>query len=458
MVFSSIVFIFRFLPLAVFIYFLTPKKYKNLAIFLLSLIFYSFGEPKYFPIIILSILIDFIVSNIIENNRDNKTLCNTMLTISIIFNLGLLIFFKYINFFIDNINFIFNIYIKNITLTLPLGISFYTFQTLSYTIDVYNKKIHAEKNIVDFGAFVALFPQLIAGPIVKYIDINNQIKNRKTSLEEIESGIQYFIIGLGKKVLIANNIGLLWDELNSLGFSNISTPLAWLGVLSFSLQIYFDFSGYSQMAIGIGKIFGFSLPNNFNYPYISRSMTEFWRRWHISLGSWFKEYVYIPLGGSRKSKKRTYFNLLIVWILTGFWHGAEYNFILWGIFFFILISIEKAGFINILNNNKILSHIYVIIFLLIGFSIFSISNTAKLIEFLKRLFIFKGGLDYLYYLKNYGIILIIGCIFSMPIYKKINLKYKNIKTLKVIFMLIIFILSIAYLVDSSYNPFLYFRF
>ncbi|AYE32981.1 MBOAT family O-acyltransferase [Clostridium septicum] len=458
MVFSSIVFIFRFLPLAVFIYFLTPKKYKNLAIFLLSLIFYSFGEPKYFPIIILSILIDFIVSNIIENNRDNKTLCNTMLTISIIFNLGLLIFFKYINFFIDNINFIFNIYIKNITLTLPLGISFYTFQTLSYTIDVYNKKIHAEKNIVDFGAFVALFPQLIAGPIVKYIDINNQIKNRKTSLEEIESGIQYFIIGLGKKVLIANNIGLLWDELNSLGFSNISTPLAWLGVLSFSLQIYFDFSGYSQMAIGIGKIFGFSLPNNFNYPYISRSMTEFWRRWHISLGSWFKEYVYIPLGGSRKSKKRTYFNLLIVWILTGFWHGAEYNFILWGIFFFILISIEKAGFINVLNNNKILSHIYVIIFLLIGFSIFSISNTAKLIEFLKRLFIFKGGLDYLYYLKNYGIILIIGCIFSMPIYKKINLKYKNIKTLKVIFMLIIFILSIAYLVDSSYNPFLYFRF
>ncbi|WP_066677387.1 MBOAT family O-acyltransferase [Clostridium septicum] len=458
MVFSSIVFIFRFLPLAVFIYFLTPKKYKNLAIFLLSLIFYSFGEPKYFPIIILSILIDFIVSNIIENNRDNKTLCNTMLTISIIFNLGLLIFFKYINFFIDNINFIFNIYIKNITLTLPLGISFYTFQTLSYTIDVYNKKIHAEKNIVDFGAFVALFPQLIAGPIVKYIDINNQIKNRKTSLEEIESGIQYFIIGLGKKVLIANNIGLLWDELNSLGFSNISTPLAWLGVLSFSLQIYFDFSGYSQMEIGIGKIFGFSLPNNFNYPYISRSMTEFWRRWHISLGSWFKEYVYIPLGGSRKSKKRTYFNLLIVWILTGFWHGAEYNFILWGIFFFILISIEKAGFINVLNNNKILSHIYVIIFLLIGFSIFSISNTAKLIEFLKRLFIFKGGLDYLYYLKNYGIILIIGCIFSMPIYKKINLKYKNIKTLKVIFMLIIFILSIAYLVDSSYNPFLYFRF
>ncbi|MDU1314196.1 MAG: MBOAT family O-acyltransferase [Clostridium septicum] len=458
MVFSSIVFIFRFLPLAVFIYFLTPKKYKNLAIFLLSLIFYSFGEPKYFPIIILSILIDFIVSNIIENNRDNKTLCNTMLTISIIFNLGLLIFFKYINFFIDNINFIFNIYIKNITLTLPLGISFYTFQTLSYTIDVYNKKIHAEKNIVDFGAFVALFPQLIAGPIVKYIDINNQIKNRKTSLEEIESGIQYFIIGLGKKVLIANNIGLLWDELNSLGFSNISTPLAWLGVLSFSLQIYFDFSGYSQMAIGIGKIFGFSLPNNFNYPYISRSMTEFWRRWHISLGSWFKEYVYIPLGGSRKSKKRTYFNLLIVWILTGFWHGAEYNFILWGIFFFILISIEKAGFINVLNNNKILSHIYVIIFLLIGFSIFSISNTAKLIEFLKRLFIFKGGLDYLYYLKNYGIILIIGCIFSMPIYKKINLKYKNIKTLKVIFMLIIFILSIAYLVNSSYNPFLYFRF
>lgn len=396
MVFSSIVFIFRFLPFAIISYFLTPKKFKNFCIIILSLLFYSFGEPKYFPIIIISTLIDFLVSNLIEKNRENKRLCRFMLIISLVFNLGILFFFKYIDFFIDNLNIIFNTSISKMYLTLPLGISFYTFQTLSYSIDVYKGKVKAEKNIIDFAAFVALFPQLIAGPIVKYTDINKQLKRRNTTLEKFEEGIEYFIVGLAKKVLIANNIGMLWDEVNLLGFNNISTPLAWISIIAFLFQLYFDFSGYSHMAIGLGKMMGFDFPNNFNYPFISRSIKEFWERWHITLGSWFKEYVYIPLGGNRVSKKRRYFNLLIVWVLTGLWHGAEYNFIIWGILFFILISIEKAGFIKFLDKHIIISHIYVIFFLIIGFSIFAISDLSNLTLFLKRLFVFKGGIDYIY--------------------------------------------------------------
>ncbi|MBX7382558.1 Putative alginate biosynthesis protein AlgI [Clostridium chauvoei JF4335] len=396
MVFSSIVFIFRFLPFAIISYFLTPKKFKNFCIIILSLLFYSFGEPKYFPIIIISTLIDFLVSNLIEKNRENKRLCRFMLIISLVFNLGILFFFKYIDFFIENLNIIFNTSISKMYLTLPLGISFYTFQTLSYSIDVYKGKVKAEKNIIDFAAFVALFPQLIAGPIVKYTDINKQLKRRNTTLEKFEEGIEYFIVGLAKKVLIANNIGMLWDEVNLLGFNNISTPLAWISIIAFLFQLYFDFSGYSHMAIGLGKMMGFDFPNNFNYPFISRSIKEFWERWHITLGSCFKEYVYIPLGGNRVSKKRRYFNLLIVWVLTGLWHGAEYNFIIWGILFFILISIEKAGFIKFLDKHIIISHIYVIFFLIIGFSIFAISDLSNLTLFLKRLFVFKGGIDYIY--------------------------------------------------------------
>lgn len=458
MVFSSIVFIFRFLPFAIISYFLTPKKFKNFCIIILSLLFYSFGEPKYFPIIIISTLIDFLVSNLIEKNRENKRLCRFMLIISLVFNLGILFFFKYIDFFIENLNIIFNTSISKMYLTLPLGISFYTFQTLSYSIDVYKGKVKAEKNIIDFAAFVALFPQLIAGPIVKYTDINKQLKRRNTTLEKFEEGIEYFIVGLAKKVLIANNIGMLWDEVNLLGFNNISTPLAWISIIAFLFQLYFDFSGYSHMAIGLGKMMGFDFPNNFNYPFISRSIKEFWERWHITLGSWFKEYVYIPLGGNRVSKKRRYFNLLIVWVLTGLWHGAEYNFIIWGILFFILISIEKAGFIKFLDKHIIISHIYVIFFLIIGFSIFAISDLSNLTLFLKRLFVFKGGIDYIYYLKNYMIMIFTAFIFAIPLPRNIYIKYRKIKLLKSILMLILFILSIAYLVDSTYNPFLYFRF
>lgn len=458
MVFSSILFIFRFLPIAMGIYFLTPKKLKNLSLLILSLIFYSWGEPRYFLLMIASIFVDYFISINIEKNNKNKKIKILLLAISIIFNVGILFFFKYINFFIENINSIFNMSLNNVKITLPLGISFYTFQTMSYTIDVFLGKVKAEKNIINFGAFVCLFPQLIAGPIVKYIDISKELKNRDINLDEIQEGIRLFILGLGSKVLIANNIGSLWNEVETMGFNNISTILAWMGIIAFSLQIYFDFNGYSLMAIGLGKILGFNFPNNFNYPYESRSITEFWRRWHITLGQWFKQYVYIPLGGNRLGRARTYFNLFIVWFLTGFWHGASYNFILWGLYFFILICVEKNGLLNLLNKNKLISHIYTIFFILVGWVLFAVIDLNQIINFFKKMFIFNAGNEWIYYLRNYIITYTIAIIFSTSFLKKIYNKFVKSNIVDTIILITIFLLSIAYLVDSSYNPFLYFRF
>lgn len=458
MVFSSILFIFRFLPIAMGIYFLTPKKLKNLSLLILSLIFYSWGEPRYFLLMIASIFVDYFISINIEKNNKNKKIKILLLAISIIFNVGILFFFKYINFFIENINSIFNMSLNNVKITLPLGISFYTFQTMSYTIDVFLGKVKAEKNIINFGAFVCLFPQLIAGPIVKYIDISKELKNRDINLDEIQEGIRLFILGLGSKVLIANNIGSLWNEVETMGFNNISTILAWMGIIAFSLQIYFDFNGYSLMAIGLGKILGFNFPNNFNYPYESRSITEFWRRWHITLGQWFKQYVYIPLGGNRLGRARTYFNLFIVWFLTGFWHGASYNFILWGLYFFILICMEKNGLLNLLNKHKLISHIYTIFFILVGWILFAVIDLNQIINFFKKMFIFNAGNEWIYYLRNYIITYNIAIIFSTSFLKKIYNKFVKNNIVDTIILITIFLLSIAYLVDSSYNPFLYFRF
>lgn len=458
MVFSSILFIFRFLPIAMGIYFLTPKKLKNLSLLILSLIFYSWGEPRYFLLMIASIFVDYFISINIEKNNKNKKIKILLLAISIIFNVGILFFFKYINFFIENINSIFNMSLNNVKITLPLGISFYTFQTMSYTIDVFLGKVKAEKNIINFGAFVCLFPQLIAGPIVKYIDISKELKNRDINLDEIQEGIRLFILGLGSKVLIANNIGSLWNEVETMGFNNISTILAWMGIIAFSLQIYFDFNGYSLMAIGLGKILGFNFPNNFNYPYESRSITEFWRRWHITLGQWFKQYVYIPLGGNRLGRARTYFNLFIVWFLTGLWHGASYNFILWGLYFFILICIEKNGLLNFLNKHKLISHIYTIFFILVGWILFAVIDLNQIINFFKKMFIFNAGNEWIYYLRNYIITYNIAIIFSTSFLKKIYNKFVKSNIVDTIILITIFLLSIAYLVDSSYNPFLYFRF
>lgn len=458
MVFSSILFIFRFLPIAMILYFLTPNKYKNLTLLLISLTFYSWGEPKYFLIMVASIFVDYFISRGIEKSRNNKKVSIALLSISIVFNLGILFFFKYFNFFLENVNNILELSLKYVKITLPLGISFYTFQTMSYTIDVFLGKVKAEKNIINFGAFVCLFPQLIAGPIVKYTDINVELKHRKIDMKQIQDGIELFILGLGSKVLIANNIGAFWSEIEGKGFAGVGTVIAWISVLAFAFQIYFDFSGYSLMAIGLGKILGFNFPRNFNYPYISKSITEFWRRWHITLGSWFKEYVYIPLGGNRVGRLRLYINLFIVWFLTGFWHGASYNFILWGLYFFILISIEKAVLLKFLEKHKIISHIYSIFFILLGWAIFAVVDLGQLKILLKEMFSISKNNQWMYYVRNYGITFIIATVLSTPIVKNIYNKVIKSDILNTFILMIIFLLCIAYLVDATYNPFLYFRF
>ena len=458
MVFSSLIFLFRFMPIFFLFYFILPMKYKNLCLLIFSLLFYSWGEPKYIILMIASILVDYCISQRIWKEKENKKKQKILLSTSIIFNIGILFVFKYYNFIADNINNIFKSNIPLSSMTLPLGISFYTFQTLSYTIDVYRGRIRPEKNIVNFATFVTMFPQLIAGPIVKYTDIKEKLVNRRNNWSLVEEGVEDFIVGLGKKVLLANNLGMLWEEAQNIGFSNISTPMTWLSLLAFSLQIYYDFSGYSTMAIGLGKCLGFVFPKNFNYPYISKSVSEFWRRWHIILGSWFKDYLYIPLGGNRKGAKRSFLNLLIVWFLTGLWHGAEFNFILWGLYFFLLISLEKLILNKYLNNYKFLTHFYTIFMLLIGWAIFAITDLNLLNVFLKQLFAFKYNTEWIYYLQNYLIIIVIGVVCSTPMVTSIWNRLKINKYVSTLILISIFILSVAYLVDSSYNPFLYFRF
>ena len=471
MVFSSITFLFKFLPIALGLYFIVPSKFKNGCLFLISLIFYSWGEIKFFPILILSTVVDYFLSHLIQYFDSKKSLRKLCLLLSLTFNLGMLFFFKYADFFIENINSSLGFDFPLLNLTLPLGISFYTFQTLSYTIDVYRREIKPEKNIITFGTYISMFPQLIAGPIVKYSQIEKQLHspNTRIDLNRIDEGIKLFVIGLAKKVLIANNIGALWTEVTQLGYSEISTGLAWLAVIAYTLQIYFDFSGYSLMAIGLGKMLGFDFPQNFNFPYISQSITEFWRRWHISLSSWFKEYVYIPLGGNRDGAHslnvlgvswrgyRQIFNLLVVWLLTGFWHGSEWNFILWGLYYFTFLALEKL-FLSKIIRNKLLSHIYTMVVVMVGWAIFAISDFEQLVTFLKVMFTPTDGISALYFIRNYGFVILLGAILSTQIpiflYKKIS-KYK---VFEIIAIILLFLASVAYLVDATYNPFLYFRF
>ncbi|MBM6923509.1 MBOAT family protein [Hydrogenoanaerobacterium saccharovorans] len=462
MVFSSILFLFRFMPAAFAIYYLVPKRFKNFTLLVLSLIFYSWGEAKYFPVMIASIVVDYTASGLIESHRDNKLICRLGLIYSVVFNLGMLGFFKYTNFFVGNLNALFGLSLPTISFVLPLGISFYTFQTMSYTIDVYLGKVKAERNIIDFGAFVVLFPQLIAGPIVRYTDINRELKERQINLPQIQDGIKLFILGLGSKVLIANNVGALWTEIEAIGagegFLSISTPLAWMAVFAYSLQIYFDFSGYSLMAIGLGKMLGFEFPKNFDFPYISRSFTEFWRRWHMTLGSWFREYLYIPLGGNRVSKSRLYFNLFVVWAATGFWHGASWNFIFWGLFFFVFLVIERMGFKQVLERHSAFSHVYVIFFLLLSWALFAVTDLGMLGDLFTRMFVPVGGVDWIYYLRNYIVVFILGTVLSTPALKGLYLRLEKNNVFCLVFFGAIFLASTAYLVDATYNPFLYFRF
>ena len=460
MIFSNIFFMFRFLSVVLLIYYIVPYKYKNGIITIASLIFYSWGEVKYFPIMIASTVVDFFSSQYIEKHRGDIKKMRRGLACSVIFNLGSLMFFKYTDFFISNINNFAGTSIPLLRIPLPLGISFYTFQTMSYTIDVYRGKVPAEKNIVNFSAFVTMFPQLIAGPIVLYSDINEKLNTHegRITLEGINEGIKLFIFGLGKKVLIANNVGALWTDIETMGFASVSTPLAWLGIIAYSLQIYFDFSGYSLMAIGLGKMLGFDFPQNFNLPYISKSVTEFWRRWHMTLSGWFREYVYIPLGGNRKGLNRQILNMLVVWFLTGFWHGADWNFMLWGLYYFVLLTVEKLFLLDWLKKHPVPARIYALLTIAVGWAIFYITDLGMLGRFIVKMFSFSGGISAGYYFRNYFVSILVGILCSTPLTIRFYEKYKNNNMVMIPVLTLIFLLSVAYLVDSTYNPFIYFRF
>lgn len=470
MVFSSLVFLFVFLPITLLFYFIVPRKYRNFILLIVSLIFYAWGEPVYIVLMLFSTVIDFINALLVEKYADQPKKAKKVVIFAVIVNLSLLTFFKYSGFIVSNVNALMGTTFTVPDIALPIGISFYTFQTMSYTIDVFRKDAPAQKNIINLGAYVTMFPQLIAGPIVRYQTVAEQLNHRKETQTLFASGVERFVIGLGKKVLLANNIGLLWSQISSMAISELTVMTSWLGVIAFGLQIYFDFSGYSDMAIGLGRMFGFQLLENFNYPYISQSITEFWRRWHISLGTWFRDYVYIPLGGNRKGKRRTYLNVFIVWFLTGLWHGASWNFILWGLYFGIIITIEKVFLMKWLSYApRLIRHLYTLVLLIIGWGLFAFENLSYLKDYLRVMFGLKEVALYdqvtLYYLMTNGVLLIILVIASTPLAKQMYQKLKQSKrgklldvVLSPIVCLLILILSTAYLVDSSYNPFLYFRF
>ena len=468
MVFSSLIFLFVFLPIVLLIYYISPRPLKNFVILLFSLIFYAWGEPKFIFLIILSILINYIGAlQIVKNSSDTEKRKFIFITLLLI-DISILFFFKYYGFIISSIGSLFGIDLVIRDIPLPLGISFYTFQQISYIIDVYTKKTKVQKNLINFSAYITMFPQLIAGPIVKYNDIEGQLKNRNENLTQFSSGVHRFIIGLGKKVLLANSIGAIWSEIKVIPLNEISILTSWIGIIAFALQIYFDFSGYSDMAIGLAKMFGFEFLENFNYPYISKSVTEFWRRWHISVGAWFREYLYIPLGGNKKGNLIQIRNLFVVWFTTGLWHGASFNFIAWGIYFGVILFIEKIIFKNILNKlPSFLCHIYTLILVLIGWVIFDMNTLSSAMEYISIMFGLSNNLVVdklsLFILSNNIVILLIGIICSttlLPnVFKKLrcSLKKSNIFIIISIY-LIIFILSISYLVGESFNPFLYFRF
>lgn len=462
MVFSSLLFLFRFLPITFLIYYLAPTKLKNTVLFLASLFFYTWGEPKFFPIMLVSIAVNYVAGLLMEHFDKKEGVRRACFWIAFAITLGFLLFFKYTNFFLSNINALLGTSLPLLSSSefhLPLGISFYTFQILAYTIDVYRRKIKVEHNLIDFGTFVVLFPQLIAGPIVLYSDISRELKHRKITLEQINDGAGLFIMGLASKILLADTIGALWTEVQTLGFANVSTPLAWMGLLAYSFQIYFDFSGYSLMAIGLGRMLGFFFPQNFNYPYISKSITEFWRRWHITLSSWFREYVYIPLGGNRVGRARHFFNIFAVWFLTGFWHGANWNFIFWGLYFFVLLMIEKIFLLKRLEKSRILSHVYLIFFVMIGWALFALSDLSALGELLQRLFSLNGGNDWMYYLRDYAGMLILCVLASTPFFKVLaDSRLGKNRVVRTVFLSVVLLVSVAFMVDSTYSPFLYFNF
>lgn len=461
MVFSSLPFLFFYLPVVLLIYKLSPLKLRNLFLLLASLFFYGWGEPIYILIMFASIFIDYTHGMLVERWRENDKKARKAVASSVFFNLLLLVFFKYYDFLAGSINAVTGWSLPLLGIPLPIGISFYTFQTMSYTIDVYRKDAPVQKNIVTFGAFVTLFPQLIAGPIIQYKSVAEQLESRREGLEKFVSGVQRFCVGAAKKVLLANAIGQLWDV--SLASENLTVLGGWLGLVAYAFQIYFDFSGYSDMAIGLGKMFGFDFIENFNYPYISRSVVEFWKRWHISLTDWFRQYVYFPLGGNRVSKPKWIRNIIIVWLLTGIWHGAGWNFLLWGLYYAVFMLAERLFLGQYLEKLPVaLRHVYTMVVVLIGWALFAVENMAHLGRYLASCF---GGAPLvdaatLYNLVSYLPMLVILCVAATPLSRNLwqRLGERTQQILTPILVLVAMVLCTASLVDASYNPFLYFRF
>lgn len=462
MVFTSISFIYYFLPLLLICYFVVPKKFRNIILLMFSVLFYFYGEPKYILLMLIEVLISYVVGLLIDKYKSKN-----ILIIGIFIHVLLFGIFKYFNFVIINVNNLFHSNLNLLNVVLPIGISFYTFQIISYEIDVYNKKVNVQSNILKYFLYVFLFPQLIAGPIVRYQDVNNEIDNRNVTFEMFANGLRRFIIGLSKKVIIANNLGELCNIYLNLG--DKSVLFTWIFAICYMLQIYFDFSGYSDIAIGLGKMLGFNFPENFNYPYMAKSITDFWRRWHMTLSSWFRDYVYIPLGGNKKGVLKQIRNILIVWSLTGLWHGASWNFIVWGLYFGILLILEKFILKKYFSNvPKFIKGIYTLFLVMISFVIFQGDRLSSAFNIIKVLFGLNGELFInnvtLYYLKGYVLFIVLGVIGSTNYVKNLVIKISNgkgkkiINILEPIYLLILLIIVTMYLIDSSYNPFLYFRF
>ena len=467
MVFSSMTFLWVFLPILLALYFIAKDKYRNIILLIFSLIFYSWGEPKYIVLMLISIFINYIFGLLIDKIKNKYVRRLTFITI-ILINIGLLGYFKYFNFIINNINRVFGLSLMKKSITLPIGISFYTFQIMSYIIDLYTKKIKVQKNIFDLALYISFFPQLIAGPIVQYKDVQEQIKKRKVTLEGFAYGTKRFIYGLSKKVILSNTLALVADTIFNSSINEITTLLAWTGSIAYTLQIYFDFSGYSDMAIGLGRMFGFTFMENFDLPYKSKSITEFWRRWHISLSSWFRDYIYIPLGGNRKGKLRTYINLWIVFIATGVWHGAAWTFVAWGLYHGFFIFIERLFLKKILDKCHIINHIYTLLVVNFGWVLFRADGIRYALAFIKRMIIpttIETNIKmYLLFTPSKITIFIIAILFTFiiqEIFKKIKdnkVVSKIVPIAEIVCVIVLWFICISSLVSNTYNPFIYFRF
>lgn len=466
MVFAGVEFLFYYLPIVMLVYFISPKKFKNLILFVSGLIFYAWGEPLYVCVLLLSTLIDYF-AGIIMDKTDSTAKRRACLIVSVVMNLGLLFVFKYSSFFINTVNSVFGTSIPDPGLPLPIGISFFTFQTMSYTIDRYRNKVEVQRNFINFGAFVTCFPQIVAGPIVKYSDIAKELDSRSVGTSDLSDGISIFMCGLSKKVLLANSIGDVWAQIKACDYSTLPAATAWLGIIAFTFQIYFDFSGYSDMAIGLGRMLGFHFPKNFDYPYLSKSVSEFWRRWHMTLGSWFKDYVYFPLGGSRGTKAQTVRNLLIVWFLTGLWHGASFNFVLWGLWFGVLIVIEHLGFSkNLAKLPAAVSWLYTMLAVVLGWVLFETDSLGSAWAYLGAMFGAGGAFadsQFTAWLSECALILAICIFFAFGAGREYLAKLggSDSKALMVVKPLVtgaLLIACTAYIVNGGYNPFLYFNF